>query len=216
MLRTLAPLLAAGLIASGSGVTTATGPAAARTVIDQRAGEPGEMHRFQHDYGSANYNGLAQTLTVGVRGRLVAVDVYLAREQWTKTALRFEIHRDRPDGDLLATSDPVKASDILVRYKSGFLDEDGVVNAMLDLILRNPERLTNRLLRHGFRALRPLSYRLTQWHKGVARRYLQARLQQPVHAELALYRRGESSVRQSRDAVAQLMQCHAAIAYASP
>ncbi len=109
----------------------------------------------------------------------------------------------------------VKASDMLVRFKNDFLDEDGVLSAMIDLAMRNPERLTNPLLRHSFLALRPLSYRLTQWHKGAATRYLRARLQQPVVAELTRYRKCESSFRQSRDALKQLMQHHARIAYAS-
>ncbi len=110
----------------------------------------------------------------------------------------------------------VKASDMLVRFKNDFLDEEGVLSAMLDLIMRNPERLTNPLMRHSFRALRPLSYRLTQWHKGATTRYLRARLQQPVVAELTRYRKGESSFRQSRDALKQLMQHHARVAYARP
>ncbi len=109
----------------------------------------------------------------------------------------------------------VKASDILVRLKNGCLDEEGVVNAMLDLVMRHPERLANPLLRSCFLVLNPLSYRLTQWLKTATRRYLDQQLRPEVRAELDRYSTGESTFRQSRDALAQLMQRHATIAYAS-
>lgn len=110
----------------------------------------------------------------------------------------------------------VKASDLLVRFKNELLDAQGVVSTMLDLIMRNPERLANPLLRHSFSAVRPLSYRLTQWHKGAARGYLHWRLDQPVRNQLTRYREGRNSFGESRDALCQLMRSHAAIAYASP
>lgn len=110
----------------------------------------------------------------------------------------------------------VKASDLLVRFKNELLDAQGVVSTMLDLIMRNPETLVNPLLRHSFSAVRPLSYRLTQWHKGATRGYLHWRLGQPVRDQLTRYREGRNSFGESRDALCRLMRSHAAIAYASP
>lgn len=110
----------------------------------------------------------------------------------------------------------VKASDLLVRFKNELLDAPGVVSTMLDLIMRNPESLANPLLRHSFSAVRQLSYRLTQWHKGATRGYLHWRLGQPVRDQLTRYREGRNSFGESRDALCRLMRSHAAIAYASP
>jgi glycosyltransferase involved in cell wall biosynthesis len=146
-------------------------------------------------------------------------------DYFIRAARRFRFHHipealyyfRRDDNTLyLSRFCEVKASDMLVRFKNGFLDEDGVVSAMLDLITRHPERLANPLLRRSFLMLGPLSYRLTQRLKGAARSYLYGRLQPVVCADLKRYRNGESTFRQSRDALVQLMQRHAAIAYANP
>jgi len=110
----------------------------------------------------------------------------------------------------------VKASDMLVRFKNGFLDEAGVVEAMLDLLMRNPASLRNLLLRASFQALNPLSYRLTEWQKRATRRFLRRRLQAAAAPQLADYMRQGSSFGQTRDALARLMQSHGAVAYTSP
>jgi len=110
----------------------------------------------------------------------------------------------------------VKASDVLVRFKNGFIDEGGVVEAMLDLLMRDPGRLANPLLRTSFKTLSSLSYRLTEWQKRAARHYLRRRLRAAAAPELAAYTRGSLSFGQARDALARLMQSHGAVAYAGP
>jgi hypothetical protein len=94
--------LLAGLASPAIAAADGTAP-----VIDQRAESPGELYRFQLDMGSVNYHGLAQTVTVGADGQLVAVDLFLAREQWTTYPLNVEIRGGTPAGRVLATSSPL-------------------------------------------------------------------------------------------------------------
>jgi parallel beta-helix repeat protein len=112
-------LMVSVFLVSATAAPVAAGPSFQGLVIDQVAEAPGELYRFQHDYDSANYNGLAQTVTVGTDGLLAAVDLYLAREEWTTADLVFEIHMGEPSGWLLAISDPVPASAILESDTAG-------------------------------------------------------------------------------------------------
>jgi hypothetical protein len=73
-----------------------------------------DLYRFQWDYFSADYNGLAQTMTSSVDGALMAVDLFMARDDWTAVDLRVHVRQDDPTGTLLATSEPVPAAAINV------------------------------------------------------------------------------------------------------
>ena len=45
----------------------------------------------------------------------------------------------------------VKAADVLVRYKNGFLTKDEALNVVMELIVKNIARLRNPLLRSDFK-----------------------------------------------------------------
>ncbi|HRQ48814.1 MAG TPA: hypothetical protein PK725_17795, partial [Rhodocyclaceae bacterium] len=107
----------------------------------------------------------------------------------------------------------VKASDVLVRYKNGLIDETQLVDGMVALLARNPAGLKNRTLGslHGF--LKKRSYRLSQWHEKLMRDYLSRQLRPRTAAVLAQYRAGQLSFGQARDALRELMQGLGAIEY---
>ncbi|HEX5826518.1 MAG TPA: Ig-like domain-containing protein [Candidatus Limnocylindrales bacterium] len=75
------------------------GPAPDR-VVDK----PGELYRFQLDEYSADYNGMAQTMTVGRTGWLHVVDLPLSRDSWTTADLGIEIRSGDPTGAVLTTA----------------------------------------------------------------------------------------------------------------
>ena len=100
----------------------------------------------------------------------------------------------------------VKASDFLVRFKNGLLDEAGVVTAMATLLLRHPAALRANWLRWLHRAADGRSWRLTRWQQELASRHLHDRLWPPVHRVLVDYREGRSSFGAARDALRAQMQ----------
>ena len=100
----------------------------------------------------------------------------------------------------------VKASDFLVRFKNGLLDEAGVVTAMATLLLRHPAALRANWLRWLHRAADGRSWRLTRWQQELASRHLHDRLRPPVHRVLVDYREGRSSFGAARDALRAQMQ----------
>ncbi len=121
----------------------------------------------------------------------------------------------RRDDDTLYLSRfaEVKASDVLVRYKNGLIDENQLVDGMVALLARNPAGLKNRTLAglHGF--LKQHSYRLSQWHEKRMRDYLSRQLRPRTAAVLAQYKAGQLSFGQARDALRELMQGLGAIEY---
>lgn len=105
----------------------------------------------------------------------------------------------------------VKASDVLVRFKNGLLDEEGVVEAMSMVLLRNPAGLRANWLQWLRRATEGRSWRLLQWQQGLASRHLRARLSAPVRRVLADYRAGHSTFGAARDALRVQMQSLGAV-----
>lgn len=73
-----------------------------------------DLYRFQWDYGSADYHGLAQTLRSSIDASLLAVDLFMARDSWTTADVWVEVHSGDPSGTLLAVSDTVPAAAIPV------------------------------------------------------------------------------------------------------
>lgn len=110
----------------------------------------------------------------------------------------------------------VKASDLLVRFKNGLIEEAGVLDAMLALVMRDTTQLRSPVLRRSIATLDRVSYRLGQWARTAARRHLRNQLRQPLSATLTAYRQGKDSFKAARDAIGMLMQRHAAIAYRAP
>ena len=124
----------------------------------------------------------------------------------------------RRDDDTLYLSrfSEVKASDVLVRYKNGLLTEDGLLDAVTAILLRNIDGLSNPLLRLTYRAVRNTSYRLTRLHERLADCFLRQRLRGPVHAILQAYSSEQTPFAASRDALSQLMKQLGRIEYVRP
>jgi glycosyltransferase involved in cell wall biosynthesis len=100
----------------------------------------------------------------------------------------------------------VKASDVLVRYKNGLLDEDGLMNAMVELLTRDPSALKNHMLGMAYRAVRPRSWRLGRLLEALIRRNVRHALRAPVAKALSAYKRGTLSFPQTRDELRTAMQ----------
>lgn len=124
----------------------------------------------------------------------------------------------RRDDDTLYLSRfaEVKASDVLVRYKNGLLDEQQLVDAMVALLARNPAALKNAALGslHGF--CRKYSYRLSRMCDKVMRGYLFRQLTPGARAILTQYRAGKLSFGEARDALRELMQRLGSVEYRTP
>lgn len=85
---------------------------AATYEIDQVQDVVDELFRIQPNVGSASYNGGAQTVTVGIGGELTAVELFMAREDFTTRDLVVEIRDGSPTGALLATGEPIPAAEV--------------------------------------------------------------------------------------------------------
>lgn len=107
----------------------------------------------------------------------------------------------------------VKASDFLARYKNGLLSDDDVLEAIVELLMRNIDALHNPLLRRSHRAVRERSYRLTKLHESLLAAYLRRRLRGPVAALLAAYRSKRVTFGAAKDRLGGLMKGLATIAY---
>ena len=110
----------------------------------------------------------------------------------------------------------VKASDVLVRYKNDLLDEDGVIDAMVALLLRDVEGLSSPLLRWTHRLVQGRSYRLSLLHRRIAERHVRRRLQSPAHAILHAFRSRSTGFGPARDRLRHLMGEVGRVRYASP
>lgn len=124
----------------------------------------------------------------------------------------------RRDDDTLYLSRfaEVKASDVLVRYKNGLLDERGVLDALVGLLMRNADGLASPLLRWGHRLVKGRSYRLMQWHRRFTERQLRQRLQAPVNAALYAYTWQAASFGVARDALKQAVAQIGRLEYVHP
>lgn len=109
----------------------------------------------------------------------------------------------RRDDDTLYLSRfaEVKASDVLVRYRNGLLDERGVLDILVALLMRNPSGLAHPGLRALHRLAEGRSYRLAQWQRRWAERHLKRRLAPGVRGILQGYRSQASSFGAARDAL---------------
>ena len=102
--RWLPAVICAGLL-----ILAGAAPVAAAVEVDQDQEVVDDLFCIQPNINSACYNGGAQTVTAGASGELVAVELFLARQDFATPTrdLIVEIHAGTPDGVLLATSDPV-------------------------------------------------------------------------------------------------------------
>lgn len=110
----------------------------------------------------------------------------------------------------------VKASDLLVRYRNGLLDETGVINNMVALLLRDMDALNNPLLRWSHRLLRDFSYRLTNLQQKWLAGYLRRRLHGPVKGILHSYSSQSLSFGDAREKLCSLIKALGNIGYSQP
>lgn len=125
----------------------------------------------------------------------------------------------RRDDDTLYLSRfaEVKASDVLVRFKNGLLDEAGVLDTVVALLLRHADALASPLLRWSDRVARASgSWRVGQWQQRFARDRLRRQLQAPLTAILRTYSSRSASFGAARDALRELMARTGTLRYARP
>jgi len=107
----------------------------------------------------------------------------------------------------------VKASDVLVRYRNELLDEAGLVDAMVAIIMRRADGLKPTFLRWSHRLVNGRSWRLTQWQERLAARVLRNRIGAEVSGLLIQYRARPKQFRETRDALAELMKRYGTVEY---
>lgn len=124
----------------------------------------------------------------------------------------------RRDDDTLYLSRfaEVKASDVLVRYKNGLLDERGVIDTLVGLLLRNPAGLSHPGLRAWHKLADGRSWRLLQWQRRWAESHLQRRLAPAVRNILQRYQAQASSFGAARDELRAQLSRLGTVAYARP
>ncbi|MGA7180854.1 MAG: glycosyltransferase [Thiobacillaceae bacterium] len=110
----------------------------------------------------------------------------------------------------------VKASDVLVRFKNDFLNEDEAVRAVVTLVLQNIDGLKNPLLRWSHRLLRNVSFRLTRVHTKLCKKYLLLRLGMDVMPILERYRAGIITFGNAKEMLISLMQRTGTVEYVRP
>lgn len=121
----------------------------------------------------------------------------------------------RRDDDTLYLSrfSEVKASDVLVRFKNGLIDEKQLIDAMVELLKRNPDGLKLRVLPTLLRYAGNLSYRLRSYIERSITHQLRQSLRISVPGLLAQYRAGQQSFGETRDALKVQMQSLGTIQY---
>lgn len=138
--------------------------------------------------------------------------------QFTLAHIAEPMYYFRRDDDTLYLSRfaEVKASDLLVRYKNALLDEAGVLDALVALLLRHAEPLRDPLLRASRAlALASGSWRVDQWQQRLMRDRLERRLRAPLAAILQAHRAGQRPFGAARDDIRTLMAGVGTLKYAS-
>lgn len=107
----------------------------------------------------------------------------------------------------------VKASDVLVRYKNHLLSAEGLLDAVVAILLRNIDGFANPVLRWTYRAVRSISFRLTKMHEKWVTRYLRRKLSAHVRTILHDYDSAKLTFGQARDTLKDLMQTVGKIEY---
>ncbi len=121
----------------------------------------------------------------------------------------------RRDDDTLYLSRfaEVKASDVLVRFKNGLINEEQLIDATIDLLKRTPEGLKLAVLPTLLGLFGNLSYRLRSGIERRIARQLNKSLSLSVPPLLAQYHAGKLSFGETRDALKQQMQSLGTIQY---
>lgn len=121
----------------------------------------------------------------------------------------------RRDDDTLYLSRfaEVKASDVLLRYKHSLLDQNGLVDTIVAVIMRKPEKIRQPLLNLSHRLLDGRAFRLSQWQRKVTTSWLRRRISTEVARILQSETAEGSTFKASRDDLAQVMRDYGTIEY---
>lgn len=138
-----------------------------------------------------------------------------AAKQFRFAHLAEPLYYFRRDDDTLYLSRfaEVKASDVLVRYRNGLLDERGLVDAVVAIVLRKPEGLKSAVLRWSHKLVPRRSDRLARWQQGWAAAALRRHIGSEIAGLLARQRQHGAAFKETRDALAAVMKRHGTIAY---
>lgn len=107
----------------------------------------------------------------------------------------------------------VKAADVLVRYRNGFLNEAEALRVAVELVVKNIERLRNPVLRRAYLALRDTSYRLTLAYKRLVARYVARRLEPELRDILHRFGMQQMPFKDAKALLERLLQRMATIQY---
>lgn len=110
----------------------------------------------------------------------------------------------------------VKAADVLVRYKNGYLDEEEALTAVVGLVMQNVDGLRNPLLRWSRRLVREASFRLSNVHKKLCGKFLMLRLRKSVVRILETYREGRIKFDEAKNMLMAVMQRAGTVEYMRP
>lgn len=198
--------------------------------LDETSGTPLEpRHRPLPDSGAVengNRIGACFMYTRRVYEAIGAYDpeLFLVEDYdyFMRVSRRFSMHhiarplyyfRRHDDSLYLSRFCEVKAADVLVRYRNGFLDEPQALGVVVDLVMRNVERLRNPLLRGLYLAARRTSWRLTVACKAMVARYVARRLRAELYAILRPFASKEIPFKDAKALLEHLLQRTAAIQY---
>lgn len=110
----------------------------------------------------------------------------------------------------------VKASDFLVRFKNGLIDDSAVLEAMVALLMRDIEGLKNPYLRSSYSLIHNRSFKLTQLHSIFTSWFLKQKISRQVKYLLNTYNTGQVTFKDTRDQLKNILQSNGAIEYSTP
>ena len=195
-------------------------------------GSPLEMRQVRQpdapDMAKGNSIGACFMYTREVYERIGEYDPNLFLNEdydyWMRLARQFRIkhiaeplYYFRRDEDSLYCSrfSEVRAGSLLVRYKNAYLDSEGVLAGMVDLIMINLDRHKHLLVRHGYLLCKRLSFRVTRLYERVVRGLVTQQLRRLVGQLLNDYDEGKQSFNDTRQELRDLMNRAAVIEYHS-
>lgn len=107
----------------------------------------------------------------------------------------------------------VRAGSLLVRYKNRYIQMEGVLTGMADLIMVNLDHHHNALVRSGFLSAKRISFKLTRLYERVMRRLISTRLRKEVFHILMGFDEGRLNFNEARLGLRDLMNQAALIEY---
>ncbi len=123
----------------------------------------------------------------------------------------------RDDATLYCSRFPeVKASDVLVRFKNGAIDDAGAAAMMTSLLLQHPAALKDAGLRRALAIRDRLSYRLGTWLVERGCTHLRHRIAADIAPLFMRYQSGEASFADTRTALLDRVCAHGTLAYVAP